>query len=112
MPFSFEVRILSVLLIFSSDFLLCLGELLIRDSDDPSLRTRMKCKARKNGRVSSEIRKVHFVIFVVDALSVLRSMDNDEDADRQYTKLIASAFNCPHVSFRGMAILLKCFLVT
>lgn len=76
------------------------GELVTRDSDDPSLRTRMKCKARKNGHVSSEIRKVHFVIFVVDALSVLRSMDNDEDADRQYTKLIASAFNCPHVSFR------------
>ncbi|PON59353.1 AAA-type ATPase [Trema orientale] len=76
------------------------GELIIRNSDGPSLRTRMKFKAIKNSCVSSERRKVNFVIFVVNGLSVLKSMINDEDADKQYTELIASAFNCPYVSFR------------
>lgn len=102
--FSFEVMILSIFR--GKKKLLCLCELLIRDSDDVSLRTRMKCKALKNGCVSSEIRKVHFVIFVVNGVTVLKSMDNDKDADGQYTKLILSAFNCPYVSFRGIGNLL------
>ena len=66
----------------------------------------MKFKAIKNGCVSSERRTVNFVIFVVNGLSVLKSMNN-EDADKQYTELIASAFNCPYVSFRGIKIRLN-----
>ncbi|KAL5562159.1 hypothetical protein UlMin_031906 [Ulmus minor] len=76
------------------------GELVMRDSDSRSLRTTMKCKALKSGYASCEIRKVNFVIFVVNALSVLKSMDNDEDAEENYIQLIVSAFNCPYISFR------------
>lgn len=67
----------------------------------------MKYKAIKKGCVSTERRQVNFVIFVVNGLSVLKSMDSDEDADRQHTELIASAFNCPYVSFRGIKIWLS-----
>ena len=74
----------------------------------------MKCKALKSGYASCEIRKVNFVIFVVNALSVLKSMDNDEDAEENYIQLIVSAFNCPYISFRGIRMLLSfycsCFL--
>ncbi|XP_015892472.3 uncharacterized protein LOC107426727 isoform X2 [Ziziphus jujuba] len=76
------------------------GELVIRDSDIPTLRAIMKCKARNNGSVSKEIRKVNFVIFVVNALSILKSMDSDGSAEKEYTKLIASTFKCPYLSFR------------
>lgn len=77
-------------------------ELCIRDSDSPSLRSRMKCKARRNRCVSKEVRKVNFVIFVVNGLSILKSMDNVKDADTQYTQRIASAFNCPYLSYGGI----------
>ncbi|KAF3431677.1 hypothetical protein FNV43_RR26409 [Rhamnella rubrinervis] len=75
------------------------GELVIRDSDSPSLKSRIKCKASGTRSVSREIRKINFVIFVVNGLSVLKCMDNDEGADTRYTQLIASTFNCPYFSF-------------
>lgn len=93
---------------FHSNFLL---ELFIRDSDSPSLRSRMKCKARKTHSLSRVIRKINFVIFVVNGLSVLKSMDNDEGADTLYTQLIASAFNCPYFSFGGIWLCLSCLLM-
>lgn len=92
--------------LFHSKYLL---ELCIRDSDSPSLISRMKCKARKTCSVSREIRKINFVIFVVNGLSVLKSMDNDEGADTQYTQLIASTFNCPYFSFGGIWLCLSFF---
>ncbi|XP_008235423.1 PREDICTED: uncharacterized protein LOC103334259 [Prunus mume] len=76
------------------------GELVIRDSDSQSLRTMMMCKARDDGYLSSEIRKVNFVIFVVNGLSVLKSIESDEDAETRYTQMIASAFNCPYLAFK------------
>ncbi|CAL9023185.1 unnamed protein product [Prunus brigantina] len=76
------------------------GELVIRDSDSQSLRTMMMCKARDDGYLSSEIRNVNFVIFVVNGLSVLKSIESDEDAETQYTQMIASAFNCPYLAFK------------
>lgn len=73
-----------------------------RDSDGSSLRTRMKSKARQSGYDSSRTRMVNFVIFVVNGLSVLKSMDSDEVAGRKYNKLIVSTFNCPYLSFKGI----------
>lgn len=60
------------------------------------------CKARDDGYLSSEIRKVNFVIFVVNGLSVLKAIESDEDAETRYTQMIASAFNCPYLAFKGI----------
>ena len=68
----------------------------------------MKCKARRTGHASGEITKVNFVIFVVDGLSVLKAMENDEEPNRLYKELIASAFNCPYVSFQGTRMCFSC----
>ncbi|XP_062077586.1 uncharacterized protein LOC133782333 [Humulus lupulus] len=75
------------------------GELVMRESDSQNLRTRMKLKAFKKGCMSSEKNKVNFVIFVVNGHSVLKAM-RSKGEDTHYVKLIASAFNCPFVSFR------------
>lgn len=82
-------------------FYVNLSELNIRDSDSQSSRTAMMCKARDSGHLSSEFRKVNFVIFAVNGLSVLKSLESEEDAETQYTQLIASAFNCPYLAFKG-----------
>ncbi|KAL7172812.1 hypothetical protein ACSBR2_032312 [Camellia fascicularis] len=76
------------------------GELVVRDSDSSTLKTRMMCKARQSGYYSSEIRMVNFVIFVVNGLSVLKSLDSDDEAEKNYTQLIATSFNCPFLSFK------------
>ncbi|XP_052187178.1 uncharacterized protein LOC127797970 [Diospyros lotus] len=76
------------------------GEPVIRGSDSWRLKTRMKQKARQNGYNSSEIKMVNFVIFVVNGLSVLKSMNSDDEADKQYTEMVATAFNCPYLSFK------------
>ncbi|XP_059626247.1 uncharacterized protein LOC132269175 [Cornus florida] len=78
------------------------GELVIRDSDSSSVKTRMKYKDRQIGYYS-EIRKVNFVIFVVNGLSVLKSMDSSDDvaaAETRYIQIIATTFNCPFLSFK------------
>jgi hypothetical protein len=77
-------------------------ELLARGSDSPSLRTSMKCKARWNGFLSREIRMVNFVIFVVNGISVLKSMDSNDDSDMKYIQTIAEAFSYPYLSFKGI----------
>jgi hypothetical protein len=61
----------------------------------------MKCKARGNGCQSKETRMVTFVIFVVDGLAVLKSMDNLVDEGNKYTQMIAKTFDCPYISFNG-----------
>ncbi|KAK0589143.1 hypothetical protein LWI29_010251 [Acer saccharum] len=77
------------------------GEPVIRESDSSSLRDRIKCKARKNSCQLSENRMVNFFIFVVDGLSVLKSMESDgDDVEKQYTQMITTAFNCPYLSFK------------
>ncbi|KAF8014666.1 hypothetical protein BT93_H0466 [Corymbia citriodora subsp. variegata] len=76
------------------------GELVIRESDDSSLRKRMRCKARWSGHPFSVIRRVNFVIFVVNSLTVLKSMDNNHDGQSQYMQLIANTYNCPYLSFK------------
>lgn len=82
--------------------------MLIRDSDDQSLKSRIKCN---NGRVSDEIRNVNFVIFVVDGLSILKSLDRAEDVDGLYAEVFASAFKSPYVSFRGIKIFWFLFVI-
>jgi len=72
----------------------------IRGSDSPSFRTSMKCKARWNGFLSREIRMVNFVIFVVNGISVLKSMDSNDDSDMKYIQTIAEAFSYPYLSFK------------
>lgn len=62
------------------------------------------CKDRDNGYRSSKIRKVNFVIFVVNGLSVLKSIENDEDGLENYTRMIASSFNSPYLAFKGIRI--------
>ncbi|KAF2286750.1 hypothetical protein GH714_026789 [Hevea brasiliensis] len=75
------------------------GELIIRPSDNSSLRTRMKCKMLRSCSQSKEARMVNFVIFVVNGLAVLKSMDSDDDGSK-YIQMIATTFNCPYLSFK------------
>ncbi|KAF9688426.1 hypothetical protein SADUNF_Sadunf02G0196000 [Salix dunnii] len=74
-------------------------ELVIWPSDNLHLRNRMKCKAHGNGCQSKETRMVNFVIFVVDGLAVLKSMDDLVDEGTKYTQMIAKTFDCPYISF-------------
>lgn len=46
--------------------------------------------------------KVNFVIYVVNGLSVLKSLENAGALERGYTDMVASSFNCPYLSFKGI----------
>ena len=48
---------------------------------------------------------MNFVIFVVDGLSVLKSMDAKDD---QYNEILFETFNYPFLSFKGMDF--RCYL--
>ncbi|KAL8496174.1 hypothetical protein ACS0TY_020043 [Phlomoides rotata] len=74
------------------------GELVGRKSDNMTLKARLKCKARRCFS-SSQFRAVDFVIFVVNGISVLESMNSD-DEKKQYSEMIASNFNNPLLSFK------------
>ncbi|KAA0026165.1 MMR_HSR1 domain-containing protein [Cucumis melo var. makuwa] len=74
------------------------GELVTRKSDASNFINRMKCKARQSFPRSRVIRIINFVIFVVDGLSVLKSIDGD-DKQKDYDRVITTAFNCPYLSY-------------
>ncbi|KAJ8749332.1 hypothetical protein K2173_018816 [Erythroxylum novogranatense] len=77
------------------------GELILRPSDDSSLRTRLKHKARKSRYVSSRARMVNFVIFVVNGVEVLRLMEGNCDTlEGGKFKQMTTTFNCPYLSFK------------
>ncbi|KAK7256108.1 hypothetical protein RIF29_29542 [Crotalaria pallida] len=76
------------------------GKLVVRKRDDQRLRKSLKCKTHKKGFFPSKIRKVNFVIYVVNGLSVLKAMENTDALERQYTETIVSTFNCPYLSFK------------
>ncbi|GLU07970.1 hypothetical protein SLE2022_249070 [Rubroshorea leprosula] len=78
----------------------CHGELVLRKSDVPSLRSIMKCKTRDKNCLSSKIRMVNFVIFVVDGVAVLKSMEGDGNGMTQYMQTITRAFKCPCLSLK------------
>ncbi|KAG7014520.1 hypothetical protein SDJN02_24698 [Cucurbita argyrosperma subsp. argyrosperma] len=55
-------------------------------------------RARQRFPLSRAVRMINFVIFVVDGLSVLKSMDGD-DIEKDYERVITTAFNCPYLSY-------------
>lgn len=75
------------------------GELVKSASDSSSLQARMKRKTRQNEKVCYERRRVNFVIFVVNGLSVLKCVESC-GADTQYTQMVAELFNSPFLSFK------------
>ncbi|KAK4409176.1 hypothetical protein Sango_0498600 [Sesamum angolense] len=75
------------------------GELVKRKSDSEDLKARLKCKARRS-RSSSQFREINFVIFVVNGLSVLESMDSVDGKKKEYSQMIATNFNNPLLSFQ------------
>ncbi|PIA35912.1 hypothetical protein AQUCO_03400064v1 [Aquilegia coerulea] len=66
------------------------GELALRASDTPN----EEGKARETSCLK-EARMVNYVIFVIDALSVLRSMAGDT----HYKSLLQSSWCCPYLSY-------------
>ncbi|KAJ4832143.1 hypothetical protein Tsubulata_048235 [Turnera subulata] len=78
----------------------CHGKLITRPSDSSRLKAKMRCKARESGPQSKCTRMVNFVIFVVNGLAVLNSMDIDKDEGTSYTWGIAETFNSPYLSFK------------
>ncbi|KAI4356341.1 hypothetical protein L6164_000371 [Bauhinia variegata] len=76
------------------------GEPVVRDTDNDNLRKTMTYKAYQNGYNYSKIRKVNFVIYVVNGLSVLKEMENASDLESSYTKTIANTFKSPWLSFK------------
>ncbi|XP_061342392.1 uncharacterized protein LOC133288608 isoform X2 [Gastrolobium bilobum] len=76
------------------------GELVVRKTDNQRLRKSLKYKAHKKGFFSSKSRKVNYVIYVVNGLSVLKAMENTGALETQYTETIVSTFNSPFLSFK------------
>ena len=74
----------------------------IRNTDNRILKKSLKCKAHKKGFFYSKIRKVNFVIYVVNGLSVLKAMENTGALETQYSETIISTFNSPFLSFTGI----------
>eukprot|EP00262_Sarcandra_glabra_P022485 TRINITY_DN997_c0_g1_i4.p1 TRINITY_DN997_c0_g1~~TRINITY_DN997_c0_g1_i4.p1 ORF type:complete len:391 (+),score=51.45 TRINITY_DN997_c0_g1_i4:133-1305(+) len=64
---------------------------------DDSNAMRMKWKVQRTRYCSSKKREVNFVIFVIDGLSVLKSMDSDNATPS--TRMLATTFNCSYLSF-------------
>ncbi|KAG4120496.1 hypothetical protein ERO13_D11G146600v2 [Gossypium hirsutum] len=76
------------------------GEPVIRKSDDSSLRRRMKFKPRELGWKFCRPQMVNFVIFVVDAVSVLKSIEGDGVEDLLCLQMISEVFKHPCLSFK------------
>jgi hypothetical protein len=63
----------------------------------------LKLKDEKKGFFSSKSRKVNFVIFVLNGVSVLNVMENAGGAlEARYIEEIVSTFNFPFLSFKGI----------
>lgn len=77
-------------------FIYVLFYYLNRDTDSLS-EDFMNCKIRQSV-CSTERRMVNFVIFVIDALLVLKNMDGEDDS---YDDLLERCFSCPYLSCRG-----------
>uniref|UniRef100_A0A9I9E9Q0 Uncharacterized protein n=1 Tax=Cucumis melo TaxID=3656 RepID=A0A9I9E9Q0_CUCME len=65
----------------------------LRKSDAWNFINKMRCKARQSFPRYWVIRVINFVIFVVDGLSVLKSLD-DDGKQKDYDRVIMTAFNC------------------
>ncbi|KAG9449545.1 hypothetical protein H6P81_009510 [Aristolochia fimbriata] len=73
------------------------GQKITRSSDDKLTKNAIKLKARHAHSCHSLKRMVNFVIFVVDACSVLKSMVNNDTACLNF---FSSTFNYPFLSFK------------
>lgn len=73
------------------------GEMVLRSSDDSTLRMFMKQRACDRPDNLSKVRKVNFVIFVVSAFSVLQIMEN---VDTLASDTLVKLFSCPYLSFK------------
>lgn len=77
-----------------------------RDSDTALIKANVKAMARQQKTIHCQKRFVNFVIFVVDGVSVLKSMDAK---DVGYNETLVESFNCPYLSFKGR--LVCCFFL-
>ncbi|KAJ8428630.1 hypothetical protein Cgig2_015748 [Carnegiea gigantea] len=59
------------------------------DADSSSLKMALKCKAHRVVPLPVKIRKVNFVIFVVNGFSALRSMNSDKEEDKDDKPVVA-----------------------
>ncbi|XP_054783019.1 uncharacterized protein LOC129290306 isoform X2 [Prosopis cineraria] len=76
------------------------GELVLRSTDDQGLKELLKHRARKTGCFFSKRMKINYVIYVVNGLSVLKSLETTGALDRGYTDMVVSSFNCSYLSFQ------------
>nr|CAD1842422.1 unnamed protein product [Ananas comosus var. bracteatus] len=67
------------------------------DSDDVATKQNIKIMARHGGFLHCQKRTVNFVIFVVDGVSILNSIDSE---DTQYINLVVENFKYPFLSFK------------
>lgn len=73
------------------------GRMVIRDSDTVLMKEKIKAMARQHQNCFCQTRFVNFVIFVVDGVSVLKSMDGK---DGEYSEMLIENFNYPYLSFK------------
>ncbi|XP_019178483.1 PREDICTED: uncharacterized protein LOC109173662 isoform X14 [Ipomoea nil] len=77
------------------------GEPVIRAYDDvDGLKIRMKRSKAENEYAPTVARPINFVVFVVNALSVLESMEGKDETKKRYTQVVSKAFNSPYLSFK------------
>lgn len=67
-----------------------------RTSDSSDLKDRLI----RDGGTGYERRKVNLVIFVINAVEILKSME----CETSYAHMISTAFNCPLLSFKGWLV--------
>ncbi|XP_057808758.1 uncharacterized protein LOC131023231 [Salvia miltiorrhiza] len=75
------------------------GELIIRESDSKTLKAQLKCRARR-GFFSGQVRPIDFVIFVVNGLSVLESMNSADEMKKAYSQMIGADIKNPLLLFK------------
>lgn len=72
------------------------GEMVMWDTDDDVNIKNLKSMGRQYSFLPCKTRKVNFVIFVVDGISILRSVDNNE---KGYMDILRQTFMNPFLSF-------------
>ncbi|PIN00756.1 hypothetical protein CDL12_26740 [Handroanthus impetiginosus] len=75
------------------------GELVKRNSDSMALKARLRFKAQRSPSFSP-FRGINFVIFVVNGMSLLESMDGSDEKKKDYLEMLATIFNNPLLSFK------------
>jgi hypothetical protein len=71
-----------------------------RDTDDDAKIKNLESMGRQYSCLPCKTRKVNFVIFVVDGISILRSIDSNK---KEYMDMLCQTFMNPFLSFGGMS---------